>query len=74
MIRPGQWLKVWSKRSTQQSDALTLIEVLDQLRDGLMDAYGEQIELMLKEAQAQTRVNLDEEKNQTLIPFDDDPF
>ena len=56
------------------SEALTLIEVLDQLRDGLMEAYGEQIELMLKEAQAQTRANLDEEKNQIIIPFDDDPF
>ena len=56
------------------SEALTLIEVLDQLRDGLMEAYGEQIELMLKEAQAQTRANLDEEKSQIIIPFDDDPF
>ena len=56
------------------SEALTLIEVLDQLRDGLMAAYGEQIELMLKEAQAQTYANLSEEKNQIIIPFDDDPF
>ena len=55
------------------SEALTLIEVLDQLRDGLMEAYGEQIEQMLKEAQAQTYAK-DEEKCQTIIPFDDDPF
>ena len=55
------------------SEALTLIEVLDQLRDGLMEAYGEQIELMLKEAQTQTYAK-DEEKDQTIIPFDDDPF
>lgn len=34
----------------QPEDAYTLIEILDQLRDALMQAYGVEITTMLKEA------------------------
>ncbi len=51
------------------SEASSVIEFLDLLRDQLWDQYGEQITAMLQEAAAE-QANDDE---QHVIDFDDDP-
>ena len=48
-------------------DAHTLIEFLDQVRDALMQAYGDDVKAMLQEASQR-------EAQQELQSVDDEPF
>ena len=51
------------------SEAATVIDFLDTLRDALWETYGEQITQMHREAH-DDRI---QETNQCEFPFDDDP-
>ena len=53
------------------SDALSVIDVLDQLREVLMASYGDDIQQMLKDAQRSDATSLDS-KTEPIDPLDDD--
>lgn len=55
------------------ADALAVIDLLDQLRDVLINAYGDDIEQLLKEA-CTTAPPDQKPHNEQLILFDQDPF
>lgn len=45
-------------------EAMTILEFIDQLREGLLDQYSENIQQMMQ-------AELEEKSNQITLPFDD---